>query len=81
MRIRRSNRARNMAIHVRHVDDIEVVVPASASAVSVERFVASQRDWIRRACEALAEQGPPPDLRLPSYTNADIGTYYSGGNS
>ena len=65
-RVRRSKRARNMAIHVRHVDDIEVVVPESATAAAVERFVASQRDWIRRACEALADQGPPPDLRLPN---------------
>ncbi|MFK8015348.1 MAG: M48 family metallopeptidase [Gammaproteobacteria bacterium] len=55
-----------MAIHVRHVDDIEVVVPFATSPASVERFVASQRDWIRRAREALAEQGPPPDLRLPN---------------
>ena len=65
-RVRHSKRARNMAIHVRHVDDVEVVVPMAASAAAIERFVASQRDWIRRACDQLAEQGPPPDLRLPN---------------
>jgi hypothetical protein len=65
-RVRQSKRARNMAIHVRHVDDIEVVVPLGVSAQSVERFVASQREWIERACSALDKQGPPPDLRLPN---------------
>ena len=65
-RIRQSKRARNMAIHVRHADDIEVVVPAGASAAVVQRFVESKRDWIRRACEALQDHGPPPDLRLPN---------------
>lgn len=55
-----------MAIHVHHQEDVEVVVPIAASAEAIERFVASQRDWIRRACDALADQGPPPDLRLPS---------------
>ena len=65
-RVRRSKRARNMAIHVRHAEDVEVVVPVAASATAIAQFVASQRDWIRRACDALAEQGPPPDLRLPN---------------
>ncbi|MEM6640947.1 MAG: SprT family zinc-dependent metalloprotease [Pseudomonadota bacterium] len=65
-RVRRSKRARSMAIHVRHVDDIEVVVPMAATPAAVAGFVASQRDWIRRACAALSEQGPPPDLRLPN---------------
>ncbi len=65
-RIRRSNRARNLAIHVRHADDIEVVVPAGASAAVVQQFVESKRDWITRACQALEEQGPAPDLRLPN---------------
>ena len=65
-RVRRSKRARNMAIHVRHIDDIEVVVPMRADPAAIERFVASQRDWIRRARAELAVQGPPPDLRLPN---------------
>ena len=51
--VRRSVRARRLAIRVHPEGRVEIIVPAHASASVVQTFVARHRNWIERK---LAEQ-------------------------
>ena len=55
--VRRSVRARRLAIRVHPEGRVEIIVPAHASASVVQTFVARHRNWIERK---LAEQGRTP---------------------
>lgn len=64
--VRVSRRTRRMWLRVSRWGKVEVVVPARYSAAGVARFVAENRNWIRRTLADFArEYGVAPRLRLP----------------
>ncbi len=64
--IRRSSRARRLAIKVYPRGRVEVVAPRRTSARAVEAFVREHRDWIHRTRASFAEQHQPEPFRLPT---------------
>ena len=66
VRLRPSARARHLQIKVSPWQGVEVIVPKRRSAREVERFLASHREWIRKAWEKLLREYPEAGaLRLP----------------
>ncbi len=63
--VRRSPRARHMAISVGAHGVVEVVVPKSARPAAVEAFVTKHRAWIDRALAEYAATHPPVDRSMP----------------
>jgi predicted metal-dependent hydrolase len=66
-RVRRSARARRLAVRVFHDGTVEVVVPERARPREVQTFVARHQDWIvrqRRRASLLATDFPPDRLEL-----------------
>lgn len=70
--VRVSRRARRLSVRVYPGGQVEVVVPPSASAVTVERFVGTHRQWIDQrvadlsAISAVAAETRPTSLELPA---------------
>lgn len=46
--VRRSRRARTMALHVNYRSGVEVVIPRWVSYAQAHRFVQEKQDWLRR---------------------------------
>lgn len=71
--VRRSARARRLAIRVYPEGRVEIIVPANASASVVQTFVARHRNWIerklaeRRHHAPSAESFPPHVLQLAAF--------------
>jgi len=69
--LRRSLRARRLALRV-HLDGrVEVVVPRGVTMSAVEAFVTRHRDWVSqklaaRPTRAAPEPFPPTDISLPA---------------
>ena len=63
--VRKSPRARHMAISVGAHGVVEVVVPKSARPAAVEAFVAKHRAWIDNALAEYAKTHPPVDRSMP----------------
>jgi predicted metal-dependent hydrolase len=66
-RVRRSARARRLAVRVFHDGTVEVVVPERARPREVQSFVARHQDWIvrqRRRTTLLVTNFPPERLEL-----------------
>jgi|ERR1700688_870182 len=65
--VRRSSRARRLAVRVFHDGAVEVIVPERARPREVQLFVARHLDWIgrqRRRVALLATDFPPDRLEL-----------------
>ncbi len=66
-RVRRSVRARRLAVRVFHDGAVEVVVPERTRPREVQSFVARHQDWIvqeRRRASLLVHEFPPDRLEL-----------------
>lgn len=66
-RVRRSARARRLAVRVFHDGAVEVVVPERTRPHEVQSFVARHQDWIarqRRRASLLPHEFPPDRLEL-----------------
>lgn len=70
--VRVSRRARRLSVRVYPGGRVEVVVPPGASAVTVERFVGTHRQWIDRrvadlsAVNTVAAETRPATIELPA---------------
>lgn len=70
--VRVSRRARRLSVRVYPGGRVEVVVPPGASAVTVERFVGTHRQWIDQrvadlsAISAVAAEARPATIELPA---------------
>lgn len=70
--VRVSRRARRLSVRVYPGGRVEVVVPLGASAVTVERFVGTHRQWIDErvadlsAVSAVAAETRPAMIELPA---------------
>lgn len=64
--IRRSTRARHMAISISGHGAVEVIVPRRARPAEVEQFVRQHRQWINRALAQLQTDRPPIDRSMPT---------------
>lgn len=67
--VRKSPRARHMAISVGAHGVVEVVVPKSARPDKVQAFVRQHQDWIDRALAEYAATHPPVDRSMPATIN------------
>ncbi len=63
--VRESARAKRLSIKVFPRGKVEVVVPRRTRPAEVEKFVAENQDWIRRARESFAVKHPQEAFRLP----------------
>ncbi len=68
--VRRSRRARRLAIYVLPHGGVEIVAPHGVSAEDIQAFVTSQKDWISKArakvLDGIERQGPllPSSIEL-----------------
>ena len=65
-RIRVSRRARRLSVRVYPDARVEVVVPPSARAREVERFIATHREWIDSKQSAALARRPAPEVFPPA---------------
>ena len=63
--VRRSRRARRLAVRIFPHGQVEIVVPARTRPAEVARFVAGQRGWIERTLASLPDAGAARELALP----------------
>ncbi len=69
--LRRSVRARRLALRVHHDGRVEVVAPRGVSEELISRFVERHREWIRRrlaerSAAPVRDAFPPAALELPA---------------
>lgn len=69
--VRESGRAKRLSIKVFPRGRVEVVVPKRTRPADVREFVASHRDWIRKAQQQFAADYVPEPFRLPQTIRLD----------
>jgi predicted metal-dependent hydrolase len=85
--VRISRRARRLSVRVYPGGRVEVVVPPGASAMAVQRFVGTHRDWIdRRVADLSAAHGPlsqllPASIELTAVNRHFLVDYEAGSPS